>query len=120
MSGDSRGYIEDRLPIGGPSLSDSFPLLRSSTPHTLADDGPPCNLLACAPFCTPHLKGDANFTLHNIPHIERSDRICAPPTPPDATPFVVVALSSNSFSIGTIVRKAAWTFFNLAQLRAPF
>ena len=93
VSGDSRGYVGDRLPIGGPSLSDSSPLLRSFASHTWVD-GPPCGSLACVSFCTPRLKGAANLALHSIAHIEQWARFCTPPAPHEAAPFVVVALAS--------------------------
>ena len=55
-------------------------------------DGPPCALLSCAPSCAPRRKGAANLVLHSTTHIEPWAWLCTPQTPPEASPFMLVAL----------------------------
>ena len=90
VDGESCG---DRLFIGGPSLSDSTPLLRSSASHILADGWSTLRLAAFCAFCTPRLKGAANLPVHSIAHVEPWAWLCTPPAPPEAGPLVVVILA---------------------------
>ena len=67
VDGESCG---DRLFIGGPSLSDSTPLLRSFASHILADGWSTLHLAALCTFLYTTPEGVANLPLHSIAHIE--------------------------------------------------
>ena len=112
MDGDSCG---DRLLIGGPSLWDSSPLLRSSTSHILANGWSTLRLAALCAFLYTMAKGGyqpsaaqycshraLSSALHSSSTIwSRSFGSCQRP-----------------FSTGTVVGKAAWTFSILVQFRS--
>ena len=92
VSGDSSGYSRDRVPIGGSSLSNSSPLLRSSETHTLVDGLSTLSFASLYAVLHTTFEGPANLALHNIAHIERSAGVFAPPAPQASASFVVVAL----------------------------
>ena len=120
VSGDSRGYVGDRLPIGGPSLSDSSPLLRSSASHTWADGWSTLRLAGlCIFLYTTSEGGRQPCSAQYCSHRAMSSLLHSSSTTSNRS-FRGRGSCRRPFCGGTVVGKAAWTFSNLAQFRSPF
>ena len=115
VDGECRG---DRLFIGGPSLSDSTPLLRSSASDILADGWSTLRFTALCAFLYTTLEGvrqpsSAQYCSHRAVSSDlHSSSITW------SWSFDGRDCCRRPFSAGTVVGKAAWTFSILVQFRS--
>ena len=117
VDGDSRG---DRPLIGGPSLWDSPPLLRSSASHILADGWSTLCLAAlCAFLCTTLEGGRQPSCAQYCSHRAVSSALHSSSTTWSQS-FGDRDSCWRPFSAGTVVGKAAWTFSILVQFKSCF
>ena len=117
MDGDSHG---DRLLIGGPSLSDSSPLLRSSASHILADGWSTLCLAAlCAFLYTTPEGGRQPSSAQYCSHRAVSSALHSSSTAQSRS-FRGRDSCQRPFSVETVVGKVSWTFSILVQFRSYF